>query len=115
MADLDDSGGPDSLLLCERDVNSTAKLFIPPRFRPLSDTNRPARPDHRCTGPMPFGLDFPPSFTGTSLHERFERTHHDLRRFDDKQEPFVQTSEPVRRTSEIEEITNLYLIHPAGG
>jgi phosphatidylglycerophosphate synthase len=27
----------------------------------------------------------------------------------------VQTSEPVRRTSEIEEITNLYLIHPAAG
>jgi phosphatidylglycerophosphate synthase len=27
----------------------------------------------------------------------------------------VQTSEPVRRTSEIEEFTNLYLIHPAGG
>ncbi len=27
----------------------------------------------------------------------------------------MQTSEPVRRTSEIEEVTNLYLIHPAAG
>jgi phosphatidylglycerophosphate synthase len=26
--------------------------------------------------------------------------------------PFVETSEPIRRTSEIEEITNLYVIHP---
>jgi len=29
-----------------------------------------------------------------------------------KQGAFVETSEPVRRTSDIEEITNLYLIHP---
>jgi phosphatidylglycerophosphate synthase len=38
-----------------------------------------------------------------------------LRRLQDKQGACVQTSEPVRRTSEIEEVTNLYLIHPAAG